>query len=65
VSTHFHRLSLREAYDTVHAQLPGVMIAVGGPAFARERDGWTADEVVDVERLLDGAEPGVGGDAPV
>jgi MerR family transcriptional regulator, light-induced transcriptional regulator len=65
VSTHFHRLSLRETYDTVHAQLPGVMIAVGGPAFARERDGWTADEVVDVESLLDGAEPGVGGDGPV
>ena len=53
VSTHFHRLAVRETYDTLRAQLPGVTVAVGGPAFARERDGWTADEIVDVERLLE------------
>jgi len=57
-STHFHRLNLREVYDTLRAQLPGVGIAVGGPAFARERDGWSPDEVADVERLLES-----GGDA--
>lgn len=58
VSTHFHRLNAREAYETLRAQLPGVTVAVGGPAFARERDGWTADEIVDVERLLEGESAG-------
>jgi len=52
-STHYHRVGLREVFDTVRAQLPGVMVAVGGPAFAFEREGWAADEVADVERLLE------------
>jgi len=58
VSTHFHRVSLRDIYDTLRAQLPDVTVAVGGPAVAREPEGWGADEVVDVERLLE-----AGGDA--
>jgi MerR family transcriptional regulator, light-induced transcriptional regulator len=57
-STHFHRLTLREVYDTVRAQLPGVRVVAGGPAFAAHTEGWDPEELVDVEALLE-----VGGDA--
>jgi len=51
-STHFHRVGLRHLVDGLRRELPGVSVWVGGPAFARERGGWSDEEVLDVERLL-------------
>lgn len=46
-STHFHRVRLREYADRLAADRPGVRVWVGGPAFAREHDGWPAEMVLD------------------
>lgn len=74
-STHYHRLALRHFVDELKQRLPGVAVWVGGPAFARDREGWSDDELLDVDRLLgaaqgpsdrDGTAPGEGidGTAP-
>jgi len=51
-STHFHRLALRHCVDELKRCLPGVAVWVGGPAFARDREGWAADELLDLDALL-------------
>ncbi len=58
-STHFHRLAVRHCVDELKRRLPGVSVWVGGPAFARDREGWADDEVLDLEALL-GEERGDG-----
>lgn len=45
-STHFNRVHLRAIVDRVKAGVPGVRVAVGGPAFALDRS-WPADELFD------------------
>lgn len=49
-STHFHRVHLRSIVDAVKDGLPGVRVAVGGPAFALDRS-WPAEELLDVSGI--------------
>ncbi|MBN2203629.1 MAG: cobalamin-dependent protein [Thermoleophilia bacterium] len=69
-STHFHLVALRRHVDRLRAELPGVDVWVGGPAFAVARDGWRDDEIVDLDALLGDAHataeagPEVGAGAP-
>ena len=51
-STHWHRLAVRHAVDELKRALPNVDVWVGGPAFALGAEGWSADEIVDLEALL-------------
>lgn len=51
-STHFHRLATRHFVDDLKRRLPGVEVWVGGPAFARDREGWSDGELLDLDRLL-------------
>jgi MerR family transcriptional regulator, light-induced transcriptional regulator len=46
-STHFHRVSLHKYAARVAAAHPDLRIWVGGPAFAREHDGWSSDSVLN------------------
>lgn len=59
-STHFHRLGLRHLVDELKERLPGVAVWVGGAAFARDRQGWADDELLDVDALLGDGTPGDG-----
>lgn len=54
-STHFHLVALRHLVDLLRADLPGIDVWVGGPAFAGAREGWRDDEVVDLDTLLAGS----------
>jgi len=45
-STHFNRVHLRHTVDRIKAGLTDVRVAVGGPAFALDRE-WPADELFD------------------
>lgn len=49
-STHFNRLHLRNVVDQIKAGLPGVRVAVGGPAFALDRE-WPADEMLSMAEI--------------
>jgi hypothetical protein len=51
-STHYHRLAVRHAVDDLKRALPHVDVWVGGPAFAQAAEGWTRDEIVDLDALL-------------
>jgi hypothetical protein len=51
-STHYHRLAVRHAVDELKRALPGVDVWVGGPAFAMGAEGWSPQEVVDLDALL-------------
>jgi methanogenic corrinoid protein MtbC1 len=51
-STHFHRLALRHLVDRLHTELPAVDVWVGGPAFAVDREGWSDEELLDLDALL-------------
>jgi MerR family transcriptional regulator, light-induced transcriptional regulator len=51
-STHFHLVALRRHVDRLRAELPGVEVWVGGPAFAADRLGWRDEEIVDLDALL-------------
>jgi methanogenic corrinoid protein MtbC1 len=51
-STHFHLVALRRHVDRLRAELPGVEVWVGGPAFAADRYGWGDEEIVDLDALL-------------
>lgn len=55
-ATHYNRMLLREVIGQLKAQLPGVRIGVGGPAFATDRS-WPADELLSEAEL--GLGPGV------
>jgi len=55
-STHFHLLALRRHVDRLRAELPEVDVWVGGPAFAADRLGWSAEEILDLDALLGGAD---------
>ena len=59
-STHFNRVQLRSFVAHVREGLPGVRIAVGGPAFALDRD-WPASELLDSAAL---GLPGSDADSP-
>jgi MerR family transcriptional regulator, light-induced transcriptional regulator len=61
-STHYHRLAVRHAVDALRAELPGVDIWVGGPAFVGAATGWLPQEVVNLDELLGGIEDGGGED---
>jgi hypothetical protein len=56
-STHFHRLAVRHAVDTLRQELPGTDIWVGGPAFVGAATGWLPQEIVDLDALLGGPAP--------
>jgi MerR family transcriptional regulator, light-induced transcriptional regulator len=49
VSTHFNRIGLTAAVDTIHAVLPEARVVVGGPAFRTRPAG---DTLFDVEEFL-------------
>ena len=51
-STHFHRLAVRHAVDSLRSALPGVDVWVGGPAFVGDVAGWSPREVLDIDALL-------------
>jgi len=51
-STHYHRLAVRHLVDELKQRLPEVKVWVGGAAFVRDREGWTDDELVDLDALL-------------
>ncbi len=51
-STHFHRVALRGWVDLLKERLPHVDVWVGGAAFAHDTQGWSADEVIDVDAVL-------------
>lgn len=53
-STHFNRVLLRKAVDTLRENLPRTQVLVGGPAFTLDRD-WPAEEIFDHAAL--GLEP--------
>lgn len=52
-STHFHRVHLREYVDALVAAVPGLIVWVGGPAFAHGCAGWTDAETPDITTILD------------
>jgi methanogenic corrinoid protein MtbC1 len=52
-ATHFHRLALRGHVDFLRHALPDTAIWVGGSAFAFDSEGWGADELPDLEELLE------------
>lgn len=49
-STHFNRLHLRNVVDELKAALPDTRVAVGGPAFALDRE-WPADEMLSLAEI--------------
>jgi MerR family transcriptional regulator, light-induced transcriptional regulator len=51
-STHYHRLAVRHAVDELKRALPDVDVWVGGPAFAGDTEGWSPQEIVDLDALL-------------
>jgi len=51
-STHFHLVALRHLVDRLRAELEGVDVWVGGPAFAGGREDWRDDEIADLDELL-------------
>jgi methanogenic corrinoid protein MtbC1 len=66
-STHFHRLAVRHAVDALKKQLPGIDVWVGGPAFVGAATGWLAEEIVNLDELLEGTAgtgPEVASDPP-
>lgn len=50
VSTVFERVELRRFVDNLRAQLPGVRIVIGGPAFSQDRH-WPAEDFLDTHEL--------------
>lgn len=50
-STHLHRLGLRHYVSRVTAARPRVRVWVGGPAFAHDHGGWSADAVLDAHAI--------------
>lgn len=46
-STHFHRVSLKSYISILAGARPEVRIWVGGPAFAREHEGWPDEMMID------------------
>ena len=50
-ATQLERLQLRDLVDGLRGRLAGVRLLVGGPAFARNRSDWTADELVDPDTI--------------
>jgi MerR family transcriptional regulator, light-induced transcriptional regulator len=50
VSTVYERVELRCFIDTLRTELPGVRVAVGGPAFTRN-EGWPAEDLLDPGEL--------------
>jgi methanogenic corrinoid protein MtbC1 len=63
-STHFQRTTLRNVIDRLRAQLPGVRILAGGPAFATEQAGFEEHTVDSVGALLDELAAGAAGRRP-
>ena len=58
VSTVMERIELRSFVDAVRGRLPHVRIVLGGPAFARDRGSWSAEELLDPAELgLPGCDP--------
>ncbi len=51
-STHYHRVQLRCYVDELVATVPGLIVWVGGPAFAHERTDWSDAEVPDIAAVL-------------
>jgi len=49
-STHFNRLHLRNVVDRIKAGLPGIRVAVGGPAFTLDHQ-WPADELLSLDEI--------------
>jgi len=63
-STHFNRVLLRDVAVRIRTGLPNVRLAVGGPAFALDRQ-WPAAELLDPAALgLPGAPPPSGDPPP-
>lgn len=61
-STHYNRALLRDVAAQLRSALPEVRLAVGGPAFAVDRQ-WPAEELLDPTALgLPGTPQGDGGD---
>lgn len=52
-ATHYERVYLRDLLDGLRRQLAPVSLLVSGPAFSAEHPDWSADELVDPERLPD------------
>lgn len=50
-ATQYERVQVRDLVDGLRAQLAGVRLLVGGPAFARDRSDWAPDELVDPEEI--------------
>jgi len=61
-STHFHRLAVRHAVDSLKTDLPDVDVWVGGPAFVGAATGWLPQEIVDLDALLGDAPAASGGE---
>lgn len=51
-STHYHRVQLRCYVDALTEAAPGLIVWVGGPAFAHGHTGWSAAEVPDISAVL-------------
>lgn len=62
-STHFHRVAVRHLVDGLRHALPGVDVWIGGPAFTHDREGWAAEELLDLEALLGECSSGVAASA--
>ena len=56
-STHYHRLRLRELVDELVAELPGVDVWIGGPAFAGVCDDWAAGHLFPEREVFAGDAP--------
>lgn len=54
-ATHFNRVVLRRVVDELAERLPGVRLAVGGPAFMRDADGYAGLLLDPAEFDLPGA----------
>lgn len=52
VSTHFHRLRLREIVERLHAEFPKLTVWVGGAAFAFDHECWADDELLNPAALF-------------
>jgi methanogenic corrinoid protein MtbC1 len=51
-STHYHKAALRRVVGRLCEELPGVSVWVGGPAFAHDREGWSDEQLLDLDTLL-------------
>lgn len=52
-STHYNRVQLRDYVNALAVAIPGLIVWVGGPAFAHGHSSWSDTEVPNIASILD------------